>query len=133
MEYFTSDEDYEVKSVEAVFTDINQAAKYIISHKEDADNLRIEKYETDENIYLNNLKPKKIVMGRYFPRIDFWSDKKITYDYHYCEELIEKEDCVLVSTTVPVELRDSDAYEILKNKYKLWENTKKEDDYEKVD
>jgi hypothetical protein len=27
MEYFTSDEDYEVKSVEAVFTDINQAAK----------------------------------------------------------------------------------------------------------
>ena len=120
-EYETS-YDYEecfVTDIEAVFTDIRSAVRYIISHKDESDDLRIVEYEADDVTYLCNAEPKKIVMGKYSPK-SLLHEKKVTYSYFCCEEIIEREDCVLLSTTVPVEMSDEEAFEILKLKYENW-------------
>lgn len=116
------DEDYYLYDIEAVFTTLSQAAMYIISHKEENENLRIEEYEADETVYLGSKIPKKIVMGKYYPESDLWAEEKIAYDYYCCEEIIEKENCVLLSTTVPVETSNSQAFDILKDNYTHWKN-----------
>lgn len=120
------DELYGIE-VEAIFTNKSQAAMYIISRKEEMNDFRIAEYETDENIYIGNTKPKMIVMGNLWKGTNEFTSKKIIYDYYCCEEIIEKEECFLLSTTVPIETKDSDAFEILKNKFEVWKKEQKEE------
>lgn len=125
MVYDYDDEELGFVDIEAVFTNIKDAARYIISHKDEPEKLSIKKYDADDITYLSATQPKKIVMGKYFPKLEFLKKEKVTYDYHCCEEIIEKEDCVLLSTTVPVETSDSEAFAILEEKYRQWIKQKK--------
>jgi hypothetical protein len=125
VEFDYDDEELEVIDIEAVFTNIKDAARYIISHEHKPEKLSIETYDVDYVTYISDEQPKKIVMGKYFLRSQFLKKEKVVYSYHCCEEIIEKEDCVLLSTTVPVETSGSEEFEKLDEKRQQWIKQKK--------
>ena len=106
------------------------AARYIIAHRDEPEHLRIEEYSVDTDSYMGFGIPQKIVMGKYYPKSNYFVRDKVIYDYFFCEEIIEKEDVVLLSTTVPIEVSDSEAFTILEDKYKRWANRRNNHDEE---
>lgn len=114
--YVVTDGDYSDYCIKAIFSEKRKAELYCAVKKCD----NVEEWEVDECNILTNTIPKKVFMAKVYKENERWQDSGEEYSLKYCEEFIEKEDCVLISITVDTDTSQEKAMKIMKDKYARW-------------